>query len=97
MAKAVKADDILPLVASLEPQERVRLMRLITEQADADEAAIYAAVPPRHDEFSTDEDALSWEAEGWESADRSEARFGGTRFGRRTSDVPSWFSRGTKS
>jgi hypothetical protein len=29
MAKALTADDILPLVASLTPQERLRLLRLI--------------------------------------------------------------------
>lgn len=43
-------------------------MRLITEQR-GDEAAIYKAVPPRKDEFSTDEEPLAWEAEGWETED----------------------------
>lgn len=63
------AEDILPLVAGLEPQERVRLLRLITEQPDADDAAIYSAVPPRRDEFSNDEEALAWEAKGWGELD----------------------------
>lgn len=65
MAKPMTADDILPLVAKLEPQERVRLMRLITEQRISDEAALYAVMPPQDDEFSTDEEPLSWDAEGW--------------------------------
>jgi hypothetical protein len=68
MAKPMTADDLLPLIATLAPRERVRLMRLITEQR-GDEAAIYAAVPPRNDEFSADEEPLAWEAEGWESQD----------------------------
>jgi hypothetical protein len=66
MAKPMTADDLLPLIATLAPRERVRLMRLITEQR-GDEAAIYAAVPPQKDEFSADEEPLAWEAEGWET------------------------------
>ena len=69
MVKPTTADDILPLVANLVPQERVRLMRLITEQRDVDDAALYAVAPPRLDEFSADEDSLAWEAEGWEKKD----------------------------
>jgi len=40
MAKALTADDILPLVASLTPQERVRLLRLMTSP-QATDATIY--------------------------------------------------------
>jgi hypothetical protein len=69
MAEPMTADDILPLVAGLTPKERVRLMRLITEQPDADDAAVYAAVPPKRDEFSNSEEALAWEADGWEEID----------------------------
>jgi hypothetical protein len=47
MVKPMTADDISPLVASLEPPERVRLMRLITEQRDVGDAALYAVIPPR--------------------------------------------------
>ena len=66
MAKPMTADDILPLVASLTPQERGRLLRLIASRPNADAAAEYGAVPPGQDEFSTDEEPLAWEAEGWE-------------------------------
>jgi len=63
------ADDILPLVANLTPQERARLLRLITSRPSADAAAAYGAAPPQRDEFSTDEEPLAWEAEGWEDVD----------------------------
>jgi hypothetical protein len=66
MAKRMTADDILPLVASLTPQERARLLKLISSRASSEAAAAYGAVPPGEDEFSTDEEPLAWEAEGWE-------------------------------
>lgn len=69
MTKQMNADDIFPLVASLTPQERVRLLRLITARPSADTAAAYDAVPPARNEFSTDEDPLAWEAEGWDEVD----------------------------
>lgn len=59
------ADEILSLVHRLAPQERVRLIRLIAKSAGGD-AAAYAALPPRADEFSSDEEHLAWDAEGWE-------------------------------
>jgi hypothetical protein len=71
MAKALTADDILPLVASLTPRERVRLLRLIALPQGAD-ADVYRSVPASRDEFSADEEPLAWDAEGWE--DVSEAR-----------------------
>ena len=66
MAKALSADDILPLVASLTPKERVRLLRLIASSQGAD-APIYGSVPASRDEFSADEEPLAWDAEGWEN------------------------------
>lgn len=69
MAEPMTAEDILPLVAGLAPKERVRLLRLMTEQPDANDAAIYAAVPPRQGEFSSDEEPLAWEAEDWGEVD----------------------------
>ena len=65
MAKSLTADDILPLVASLTPPERVRLLRLIALSQCAD-ASVYRSVPPSRDEFSADEEPLAWDAEGWE-------------------------------
>lgn len=69
MNSPMTADDILPLVAELTPKERVRLLRLMTEQPGANDAAVYAAVPPKHDEFSGDEEVLVWEAVSWEDVD----------------------------
>ncbi len=65
MSKLLTADDILPLVACLTPEERVRLLRLVASTAGAD-AVIYASVPPAPGEFSQDEEPLAWDAEGWE-------------------------------
>jgi hypothetical protein len=65
MAKTLTADDILPLVASLTPQERVRLLRLIAS-SQGEDAVAYRSAPPSRDEFSADEEPLAWEAEGWE-------------------------------
>jgi hypothetical protein len=67
MAKALTADDILPLVAALTPQERARLLRLIAVPQGAD-APAYRSVPPSRDEFSADEEPLAWDAEGWEES-----------------------------
>jgi hypothetical protein len=65
MARVLTADDILPLVDSLTPPERVRLLRLIAMPHGAD-AAVYRYVPPSRDEFSADDEPLAWDAEGWE-------------------------------
>ena len=65
MGKALTADDILPLVAALTPEERARLLRLIASPQGGD-SAVYRSVPPSSAEFSTDEEPLAWEAEGWE-------------------------------
>lgn len=65
MANALTADDILPLVASLTPRERLRLLRLIALQQGAD-APVYRSAPPSPDEFSADEEPLAWDAEGWD-------------------------------
>ena len=65
MGEPLTADDLLPLVARLSPQERVRLFRLL--KSSGTDAAAYIAAPPHRDEFSTDQDPLEWDAEGWES------------------------------
>jgi len=65
MARALTADDILPLVDSLATHERVRLQRLIARPQGGD-ASVYRSVPLSRDEFSADDDPLAWDAEGWE-------------------------------
>jgi hypothetical protein len=68
MAKPMTAEDILPLVAGLAPRERVRLLRLIAASPGVNAAMAYDAIPPGRDEFSTDEEPLEWEADGWEGS-----------------------------
>jgi len=68
----VTADDLWPLVSKLSPQEQVRLAKLALRAAalkSGDDAAVYAAAPVKQDEFSSDDDPLAWEADGWEDLD----------------------------
>ena len=67
MARDLTADDILPLIDSLTPRERVRLLRSLATRQGGD-ASIYQSVPPSRQEFSSDDEALAGEAEGWEDA-----------------------------
>jgi hypothetical protein len=65
MSQPLTANDLLPLVARLAPQERQRLIQLIAATSERD-ASIYRANPPLPTEFSSDEELLAWDAEGWE-------------------------------
>lgn len=65
MAKPLTADEILPLVKHLTFSGRARLVRLIAVSPE-DDAATYRATPPKPDEFSSDDEPLAWDAEGWE-------------------------------
>ena len=67
MAKHLTADDILPLVACLTSQERIRLLRLIKPARGSEDRDIYRVLPAAAAEFSTDDEPLSWDAEGWEN------------------------------
>jgi len=66
MAQPLTADDLLPLVARLAPGERDRLVHLIEAMSESD-ASVYKATPPGRNEFSSDKEALAWDAEGWEN------------------------------
>lgn len=66
---AMNADDILPLIAGLPLEERVRLIHMVTQLGGGNDGARYDVFPPRGDEFSTEEEPLAWEAEGWEEFD----------------------------
>jgi hypothetical protein len=67
MSQPLTANDLLPLVSRLAPQERKRLVRLIEDAGERD-AAVYAASPPKQGEFESDEDPLAWDADGWDQA-----------------------------
>ena len=64
MPNQLTAEDIVPLVAALTPQERARFIRLVLEQKL--DSSAYRVDSPTRDEFSTDEEPLAWDAEGWE-------------------------------
>ena len=72
MQTALTAEDLWPLVQKLPHAEQVRLAKLALMAAsrgpDADSEA-YRAAPPAPDEFSSSDDPLAWEAEGWEKVD----------------------------
>ena len=68
MSDVLNADDLLPLIAKLPHDERVRLAKLALRAAAAghDDAAAYRALPPGADEFSDDDSSLGWDGDGWE-------------------------------
>ena len=66
MATSLTADDVLPLVACLTPQERVRLLRLI-QAGHANEPDAYNRLPAGQDEFASAEEPLIRDAEGWQN------------------------------
>ena len=66
MAQPLTANDLLPLVARLAPGERDRLVHLLEARSESD-ASVYKTTRPEREEFSSDEEPLAWDAEGWES------------------------------
>lgn len=67
MSDPLTASDFWPLILKLPHDERVRLAKLALRAAANDpSAATYAGTPPGTDEFSSDEEPLAWEAQGWE-------------------------------
>ena len=58
-------EQIVPLVEALPPAERARLLRLILASSNVD-SSINAASPPSGIEFSTGEELLAWDSDGWE-------------------------------
>jgi len=66
MPKRLSAEDIFALVDCLSPQERLRLLRLISTRTAGHDRDAYRALPPRDEEFSSDEESLAWDAVGWE-------------------------------
>ncbi|HYH99664.1 hypothetical protein [Hyalangium sp.] len=54
--------------------EQVRLAKLALRAAarsGGSDAEIYRASPPGKEEFSSEEEPLAWEAEGWDEFDAS--------------------------
>ena len=67
-AEELSAHDLWPIARKLPPAEQVQLAKLLLGGVAArrTDAEAYAALPPGKDEFSSEEDALGWEGEGWE-------------------------------
>ena len=72
MNPMLTAEDLWPLVLKLTHEEQVRLAKLALRAAarsgEAD-AGAYRASPPGPDEFSSEEEPLAWDAEGWDEFD----------------------------
>jgi hypothetical protein len=69
MNPTLTAEDLWPLVLKLPHEEQVRLAKLALREAarsGGSEAEAYRAHPPGRDEFSSEEEPLAWEAEGWD-------------------------------
>lgn len=68
MSDPLTASDFWPLILKLPHDERVRLAKLALRAAATDDssAEAYAAAPPTPDEFSSDDEPLAWESQGWE-------------------------------
>lgn len=60
------AEDFIPHMTALPPDEPVRLVRLILQQPAISDAIKYTLMPPGENEFSSDQDLLAWDADGWE-------------------------------
>jgi hypothetical protein len=72
MSQRLTAEDLWPLVLKLPHDEQVRLAKLAfraATQSGSLDADAYRSAPPLADEFSSEEDPLSWEADGWEEFD----------------------------
>lgn len=66
VSEPLRAEDLLPLIAKLPRDQRVRLAELALSAAGTGDAAVYATVPVPADELASDDDSLGWDAEGWD-------------------------------
>ncbi len=76
MSYTLTAQDLWHLVLKLPHEEQIRLAKFALHAAAISEVgshdgAAYATMPVAEGEFSTDEDSLAWDAEGWEGFDVS--------------------------
>ena len=74
MSATLTAEDLWPLLLKLTHEEQLRVAKLALRAAShggGTEADAYRATPVGRDEFSSEEDPLAWDAEGWEQFDAS--------------------------
>ncbi|CAK0781897.1 conserved hypothetical protein [Gammaproteobacteria bacterium] len=73
---AITTQDLWNLICKLSHDEQIHLAKLALRAAAlsniaSDDVTAYMAMPVTYDEFSTDEDMLAWESDGWEEFDAS--------------------------
>jgi hypothetical protein len=68
MSDPLTARDFWPLILKLPHDERVRLAKLALRAAAEQESTLsaYGVAPSSAEEFSSDEEPLAWEADGWD-------------------------------
>jgi hypothetical protein len=68
MSDPLTASDFWPLILKLPHDERVLLAKLALRAAPQGDSSVaaYAAAPPAPDEFSSDDEPLAREGQGWE-------------------------------
>jgi len=68
MSDPLTASDFWPLILKLPHDERVLLAKLALRAAAQGDSSVaaYAAAPPAPNEFSSDDEPLAWEGQGWE-------------------------------
>ena len=64
--KAPTGCELWPLILRLPREERLRLAMLALRSAVEADGAAYAHAPIGHDEFSSTDEPLSWDGEGWQ-------------------------------
>jgi hypothetical protein len=60
--------ELWSLIRRLPREERLRLAKMVFRSAaeDGDDTVAYADAPVGPDEFSSEDEPLSWDAEGWD-------------------------------
>ncbi|MCU0661514.1 MAG: hypothetical protein MUC50_04205 [Myxococcota bacterium] len=66
MTQRLTAEDLRPLLMKLSLAERRKLAQIAARSTGKSDEELYAANPPRSDEFDSDDDPLAWEGEDWE-------------------------------
>ncbi len=71
MRAPLTARDFWPLLLKLPHRERVRLAQLALRAAASGDSSVkaYAATPPTPEEFSSDDEPLAWDGQGWAELD----------------------------
>ncbi len=68
MTNPPDARELWSLIRRLPREERLRLAKMVLRSAaeDGEDYAAYADAPVGPDEFSSEHESLSWDADGWE-------------------------------